>query len=84
MATKLKLTLTVEEEVIKKAKFYAKQTGRSVSELIEQYLETLTNDRLQEKKQISPKLRKLVGSVKLPANFDEKTELDDYFDSKHS
>ena len=29
-----KLTLTVEEEVIKKAKKYAKKTGRSLSELI--------------------------------------------------
>ena len=77
-----KLTLTVEEEVIKKAKSYAKQTGRSLSELIEKYLETLTEEH-REAKQISPKLRKLVGSVKLPADFDEKKELDAYFESKH-
>jgi predicted CopG family antitoxin len=29
-----KLTLTVEEDVIKKAKSYAKQTGRSLSDVI--------------------------------------------------
>lgn len=77
-----KLTLTVEEAVIKKAKSYAKQTGRSLSELIEKYLETLTEER-QEPEGISPKLKKLVGAVKLPADFDEKKELDAYFESKH-
>ncbi len=77
-----KLTLTVKEGVIKKAKSYAKQTGRSLSDLIGKYLETLTDEN-QEPKQISPKLKKLVGSVKLPANFDEKKELRTYFESKH-
>jgi len=77
-----KLTLTVEEDVIKKAKSYAKQTGRSLSELIETYLETLTEDH-GETVQISPKLKKLVGSVKLPADFDEKKELAAYFERKH-
>ncbi|MEJ6979588.1 DUF6364 family protein [Pedobacter sp. P351] len=77
-----KLTLTVEQDVIKKAKAYARQTGRSLSELIENYLETLTEEH-REAKQISPKLKKLVGSVKLPANFDEKKELGSYFESKH-
>jgi len=77
-----KLTLTVEESVIKKAKSYAKQTGRSLSELIETYLETLTEDQ-SEASQISPKLKKLVGSVKLPADFDEKKELAAYFEHKH-
>jgi len=77
-----KLTLTVEADVIKKAKSYAKQTGRSLSALIEKYLETLTEEN-RETKQISPKLKKLVGSVKLSSNFDEKKELGAYFESKH-
>jgi hypothetical protein len=77
-----KLTLTVEEDIIKKAKSYAKHTGRSLSELIETYLETLTEDR-QETQQISPKLKNLAGSVRLPADFDEKKELLGYFESKH-
>jgi predicted CopG family antitoxin len=78
-----KLTLTVEEDVIKKAKSYAKQTGRSLSELIENYLETLTDEHSAETLEISPKLRKLAGSVKLPADFDEKKELTAYFEQKH-
>ncbi|WP_295673329.1 DUF6364 family protein [uncultured Mucilaginibacter sp.] len=78
-----KLTLTVEEDVIRKAKSYAKQTGRSLSELIETYLETLTEEHQGTGVQISPKLKKLAGSIKLPANFDEKKELDAYFENKH-
>ncbi|MEJ7558442.1 MAG: DUF6364 family protein [Pedobacter sp.] len=77
-----KLTLTVEEVVIKKAKSYAKLTGRSLSEIVEKYLETLTEEH-PEIKQISPELNKLARSVRLPVNFDKKKELDAYFESKH-
>ena len=76
-----KLTLTVEKSVIEKAKSYAKHTGRSLSELIESYLETITEH--NESKSISPKLKKIVGSVKLPKNFDEEKELRNYLESKH-
>jgi len=77
-----KLTLTVEGDVIKKAKSYAKQTGISLSDLVEKYLETLIEE-YDETKTISPKLKKLIGSVKLPANFDEKKETRAYLESKH-
>lgn len=77
-----KLTLTVEESVIKKAKSYAKHTGRSLSELVENYLDTLTNGDIVEQ-DISPKLQKLAGAVKLPPDFDEDAELRAYFEKKH-
>jgi formiminotetrahydrofolate cyclodeaminase len=77
-----KLTLTVEKTVIEKAKSYAKRTGRSLSELIEKYLESITNDEKNDA-QISPKLRKIVGAVKLPKNFDEEKELRTYLEKKH-
>ena len=77
-----KLTLTVEESTIRKAKSYAKNTGRSLSEIIENYLETLTEEHV-DKELLSPKLKKLAGIVKLPADFDEKKELSAYFENKH-
>ena len=77
-----KLTLTVEESTIKKAKSYAKNTGRSLSELIENYLETLVEQN-ENKEQLSPELKRLIGIVKLPENFDEKSELNDYYVNKH-
>jgi formiminotetrahydrofolate cyclodeaminase len=76
-----KLTLTVEKEIIERAKSYAKNTGRSLSELIENYLETVTQESGTE--EISPKLKKIVGAVKLPKNFDEEKELRSYLEDKH-
>jgi hypothetical protein len=32
---------------------------------------------------LSPKLKKIVGSVKLPSNFDDYKELRSYFEGKH-
>ena len=52
MATKL--TLTVEKIIIERAKSYAKKTGRSLSELIENYLETITEEKSNS--DMSPKL----------------------------
>jgi len=77
-----KLTLTVDDAIIKKAKYYAKQTGRSLSELIENYLETLTEES-KSNEQVSPKLKKIAGAVKLPLDFDEQKELELYYQNKH-
>ena len=77
-----KLTLTVEKTVIEKAKSYAKKTGRSLSELIEKYLENITSNEKNEN-ELSPKLRKIVGAVKIPKNFDEEKELRSYLEKKH-
>ena len=77
-----RLTLTVEDSTIKKGKLYAKHTGRSLSELIENYLETLTQENVN-KGDLSPKLKKIAGAVKLPDDFDEKAELNAYFENKH-
>lgn len=77
-----KLTLTVEKAVIEKAKSYAKKTGRSLSDIIEKYLESITSDEKNDT-DMSPKLRKIVGAVKLPKNFDEERELRSYLEKKH-
>ncbi len=77
----VKLTLTIEKSVIERAKYFAKKTGRSLSELIENYLETVTE--ISEEGSLSPKLRKITGAVKLPENFDENKELSEYFEKKH-
>jgi hypothetical protein len=77
-----KLTLTVEKAVIEKAKSFAKHTGRSLSELVENYLETLTEEN-SSKEGLSPRLQKIAGAIKLPADFDEKKELREYYENKH-
>jgi len=79
MATKL--TLTVEKSVIERAKSYAKKTGRSLSEIIENYLASLTQERSDTK--LSPKLGKIVGVIKLPNDFDEEAERRSALEEKH-
>jgi formiminotetrahydrofolate cyclodeaminase len=76
-----KLTLTVEKTIIERAKSYAKKTGRSLSELIESYLENITEE--NDNSDLSPKLKKIVGSVKLPEDFDEEKELRSAIEKKH-
>jgi len=76
-----KLTLTLEKTIIERAKSYAKKTGRSLSELIESYLENITEENYNS--EVSPKLKKLIGSVKLPKDFDEEKELRAAMEKKH-
>jgi hypothetical protein len=78
---KTKLTLTINKSIIERAKLYAKNTGRSLSEIIEHYLDTITQDNGTET--ISPKLKKILGAVKLQKNFDDEKELLSYLEKKH-
>ncbi len=68
-----KLTLTLDNKVIDSAKIYAKKSGKSLSNIVENYLQSISSK--EEKEEISPKIQKLMGSVKLPKNFDYKKEL---------
>jgi hypothetical protein len=75
---KTKLTLNINENVVKNAK----NTGRSLSELVENYLKTLTVEQI-DYPQLSPKLKRMAGTVKLPSHFNEKTALAEYFHEKY-
>ena len=70
-----KLTLTIEQSVIEKAKKYAKEKERSLSDLIENYLKALTKDNLQNEIELTPIVKSLKGAFKAPKNFDYKKEL---------
>ncbi len=78
---KTKVTLTIKESVIKQAKLYAKQAGKSLSEIIETYLQNLTHDIKTEK--LSPKLKKIASTIKLPKKFNESKELRSYLENKY-
>ena len=76
-----KLTLTVKKSIIDRAKSYAKNTNRSLSEIIETYLATITEENYST--ELSPKLKKIVGAVKLPNDFNDKEELRSALEKKH-
>lgn len=69
-----KLTLTIEQQVIKSAKKYAQRKGRSLSDLVENYLRSLSGGE-DLKGEISPRVKRLMGSIVLPENFDYKKAL---------
>ena len=70
-----KLTLTIEQTIIKKAKKYAKQKGRSLSDIIENYLKIITKGEAKSDIEITPLTKSLKGSFKAPDNFDYKKQL---------
>ena len=70
-----KLTLTIEQSVIERAKKYARKKGRSLSDIIENYLKAITKEEPAEETEITPSVKSLRGSFKAPADFDYKKEL---------
>lgn len=78
-----KLTLTIDDSVIDSAKKYAKRKGKSLSNIVENYLKSVSGEENQTQTILSPKVRKLMGSVKLPEDFDYKKELGNALSKKH-
>ena len=77
-----KLTLTIEQSIIEKAKFYAKLKGRSLSDIIENYLKAITKDTKSES-ELSPLIKSLKGSFTAPESYDYKKELLKGLSNKH-
>ena len=78
-----KLTLNVNREIAGKAKKYAKSKGRSLSSLVEDYLQFLTRQLDTEAVELSPKVKSILGSIKVPDGFDYKKELSDRIGEKY-
>ncbi|WP_040478975.1 DUF6364 family protein [Mariniradius saccharolyticus] len=77
-----KLTLTIDDSVIATAKEFAKNNGKSLSQIVENYLMTLTaQDNMQE--EISPRILKLMGAIELPEDFDYKKSLTEALSKKY-
>ena len=70
-----KLTLTIEKSVIVKAKLYAKSRGRSLSDIIENFLQMITHDNWDSDIETTPLVKSLKGSFKAPADLDYKEQL---------
>jgi hypothetical protein len=77
-----KLTLKLNEDVIEKAKEYAKSKKISLSELIENYLQKLTDDK-KSTKTITPLVKSLSSVISLPKEYDDKKDYTDYLINKY-
>ncbi|MCG2462913.1 DUF6364 family protein [Flavobacteriaceae bacterium F89] len=79
-----KLTLTIEREIIERAKEYAKEKNRSLSDIIENYLKIITKeDRENIGKPLNPVVKSLKGSFKTNKKMDYKKELRNRLEKKY-
>lgn len=78
-----KLTLKLNQTVIEKAKEYAKNRKTSLSRLIENYLQNITENTSKKKPEITPVVKSLSGIIKLPKNYDTKKEYADFLTKKY-
>lgn len=78
-----KLTLTIDKETIGKAKYYASQKGRSLSDIVECYLKAITNEEEKKEVEITSRIKSLKGSFSVPDDFDYKKELSKSLSEKY-
>ena len=78
-----KLTLTLEQHIIVKAKAYAKKKGRSLSDIIENYLKVVVTEKADLETETAPLTKSLKGSFKKPSDFDYKRQLTNKLTEKY-
>ncbi|MFO7825835.1 MAG: DUF6364 family protein [Cyclobacterium sp.] len=79
-----KLTLTIEKEVIKTAKDYAKEKGQSLSDLVENYFKLITISRRKiQPNQLSPRIQRLRGIIQVDSDFNYKEVLNEELSKQH-
>lgn len=77
-----KLTLNLDKNVIEQAKSYAKTNRVSLSQLIENYLDSLTRES-EQKTNVSPLVESLTGVIP-DGGYDEQNEYRNYLSEKYS
>ena len=78
-----KLTLTIEESVIEKAKKYAKTKENSLSNIIENYLKALVKQAPKEETELTPIVKSLKSSFHAEQDFDYKKALANKLSEKY-
>lgn len=79
-----KLTLKLNQEIIEKAKIYASQKKVSLSRIIENYLNSLTNDTKNDRSiEVSPFVKSLSSGKKIPTDLDYKKEYSEHLMNKY-
>lgn len=79
-----KLTLKLNDRVIKRAKKYAKQNRQSLSSIVENYFRIISESEELNEIEISPNVLELSGIIDLPENFELKKEYKKHLEEKFS
>ena len=69
------LELNIDHDVIKKAEIYAKRTKKTINQLIEDYLLSITLTKKNDENQLGPITSQLVGIIQLDNDIDYKSLL---------
>jgi hypothetical protein len=77
-----KLTISLDEEVINRAKNYARSHRISISRMIESYLDLVTKPE-SERTRITPLVESLSGVIELPEDYNSKKEYSDHLIEKY-
>jgi len=59
-----KLTLRMDDALVRKAKAHAKRTGRSLSQMVADFFALLDSPRTQPERDLSPAVRALKGALR--------------------
>jgi hypothetical protein len=59
-----KLTLRLDDELIRKAKSHAKRLGKPVSQIVEEYFAVLTASPPRSRPELTPRVRRLKGVLR--------------------
>lgn len=78
-----KLTLSLNNGVIRHAKSFAKKNKTSLSVLVENYFRYLTEVKYNHTHAITPMVKELTGMIELPDEFDHKKEYAKYIAEKY-
>jgi hypothetical protein len=78
-----KLTLSLDESIIERAKIYAHKNKESLSKIVENYFRIVTSKSNNQKEEISPLVKELIGSINVPDDFDYETAKQDYLKEKY-
>ncbi|MDR3243422.1 MAG: DUF6364 family protein [Elusimicrobiota bacterium] len=64
-----KLTINIDQAIIKNAQNYAKINKKSVSKLVEDYLSAIYNNAKNPNQSLSPITKEIAGIIKIDKNF---------------
>ncbi len=76
-----KLTLRLDDHLIKSAKEYSAKTGKSVSKIVSDFFVIIKNEKLKKSSSITPTVQSLKGILK-NSEFSEK-EYNNYLEAKY-
>lgn len=78
-----RITLTIEQEILEQAKKYVDDKGQSLSDIIENYLESLSYKNSTNDIELTPLVKSLKGSFKSPENYHYQENLSDSLSEKY-